>query len=338
MRCDEAALGGGRHLRRAHAEDLGAPNPPTGRPHVVTRGRVRRRRPAGCRRRPRPSAGPRPGRASRRCAWPSWRRRRKRATCSAASSGSIVRSSRRISAQAGVPPAQCTACALAAKVKLGMTTGPRASWACRTSISPAVQLDTATTCGTSRSSAARSSSSATVRPLVSIPLSRIDPIRRGEARDVGDGRDARVAGRRGTPSARRGSAGSWSVGGHAGDLVDEGGGLPLSRPRKRSRRDRGRASSTSTNGKTCTRCRVRMPKLAKLEKATTNSSVYVRQNRRRAGCGGGAAGRAAGRGRATPGRAGRALQRGDQGLQIARLPGERAEEHRHERRREGRAD
>ncbi len=53
---------------------------------------------------------------------------------------------------------------------------PRAH-ACRTSMSPAVQLDTATTCGTSSRSAARSSSSATVWPLVSIPLSRIAVMR-----------------------------------------------------------------------------------------------------------------------------------------------------------------
>jgi hypothetical protein len=48
------------------------------------------------------------------------------------------------SANSGVAPAQTTACALAAKVKLGITTRPVTPRAWYVSISPLVQLETAT--------------------------------------------------------------------------------------------------------------------------------------------------------------------------------------------------
>ncbi len=58
----------------------------------------------------------------------------------AASVGSRVRVSGSTSAQSGWPPTQCTACALAAKVKLGMTTRPVAPRDRSASIRPWVQL------------------------------------------------------------------------------------------------------------------------------------------------------------------------------------------------------
>ncbi len=62
---------------------------------------------------------------------------------------------------------------VAENVKLGITTGPGRSStrACSVRISPEVHELTATTCGTPRCSAARSSSSATSAPLVRIPES-----------------------------------------------------------------------------------------------------------------------------------------------------------------------
>ena len=71
-----------------------------------------------------------------------------------------------MSANLGDPPAQDTACALAENVWLGITTRPRAPSDCSTSIKPAVQDETATTCRTSSRSASEASSSRTVGPLV----------------------------------------------------------------------------------------------------------------------------------------------------------------------------
>ncbi len=120
----------------------------------------------------------------------------------------------RASANTGVPPAQWAACAVAEKVKPGITTGrpPPTPAAWSTSISPAVQLETATTYGTSSSLAALSSSSATVGPFVSCPLSSTAPSRSSSAARSGTRTrvSGRPAGNAGGPPSAAGRA--WGSG------------------------------------------------------------------------------------------------------------------------------
>ena len=93
-----------------------------------------------------------------------------------------------MSANTGVPPAQDTACALAANVMLGITTRPRAPSDCRTSISPAVHEDTATTCGTWSRSASDIFELADRRPVGEVAEAEIAVEPGAECRDVAEER------------------------------------------------------------------------------------------------------------------------------------------------------
>ena len=127
---------------------------------------------------------------------------------SAKPSGSSVARSGSTSAKSTDPPAQSTACAEAENVKLGMTTRPVAPSACRTSISPAVQLDTATASTPSRADTA-SSSRRTVAPLVNSPRSRMAPssaVRPGTSSRVGRTSGSR-SGKAGAAAEHRGRGG-----------------------------------------------------------------------------------------------------------------------------------